>query len=205
MSSDLETRASKSETAVKEAKPTNAARSERDRRKHRRFRVALPGRYMLEDGEELLCECVDISAGGMRLRAPKAGPWGSRVIAYIEGVGRIEGRIVRRAPGWFAIETRATVRKEERVEGRIAGIVDGREGARKVSAAPAVSLETADGKRYVATLADLSLEGASLLVEADIVEDEAVWLNDRPGRVVQVFPGGLALEFVSEPARVRRA
>ena len=67
---------------------------------------------MLEDGSEHPCVCVDVSVGGVRLQAAQAGPWGSRVVAYIEGIGRIEGYIVRRAIGEF-IE--AEVRAEHAV------------------------------------------------------------------------------------------
>ena len=90
----------------------------------RRVAVDLPGRYMLEDGSEIPCVCVDVSVGGVRLRAAHSGAWGSRVIAYIDGIGRLEGYIVRRAPGWFALETRSTARKGERVQERIAAILD---------------------------------------------------------------------------------
>ena len=167
-----------SSDAVSESgSPSVAARPDAgDRRRHRRFRVALPGRYMLEDGEEHPCECVDISASGMRLRAPKAGPWGSRVVAYIDGIGRVEGRLIRRAPGWFAIATRANHLKEERVEGRIAGLLDGVAATPSASVAPAVALEDANGRRFAATLGDLTLEGASVLTQGAFRPGEAVWL-----------------------------
>ena len=107
--------------------PTQAAGKTRsDRRRFHRVAVSLPGRYMLEDGSEHDCVCIDVSVGGVRLRAPQAGPWGSRVIAYIEAIGRLEGYVVRRAPGWFALETRSTALKGERVQERIAMILEAR-------------------------------------------------------------------------------
>jgi len=175
---------------------------ESDRRRFKRVAVSLPGRYMLEDGSEHPCLCIDISVGGVRLRAAQAGPWGSRVIAYIDGIGRIEGYIVRRAPGWFALECRITARKGERVQERIALITDGdyaelldrRNGSRE-SVDRQAYLTTRDGRRHVAQITDITREGAALLTEAQPEVDEDVRLESRHARVVRLFPGGLALRF----------
>ena len=185
-----------------------------DRRRHKRVAVALPGRYMLEDGSEYACECIDISAGGLRLRAAKAGPWGSRVIAYIDGIGRIEGHLVRRAPGWFAIETRGTSRKEERVEERIAWVMESdvakRDGRRRLSRQylerQNVCLSTIDGRQHPAELTDVSKDGAALLIDTAIAVGERVRLDGRRARVVRVFPGGVAIKFENwvDEARDRR-
>ena len=185
-----------------------------DRRRFKRVAVNLPGRYMLEDGAEYPCICTDISVVGVRLRAAQAGPWGSRVIAYIDGIGRIEGYIVRRAPGWFALESRITPRKGERVQERIAWIEetefadspDRRSVAREIGRRQ-VTLSTRDGRRHVAEVTDVTKEGAALLTEAELELDESVRLDRRTARVVRLFPGGAALKFEawSEDAQPRRA
>jgi hypothetical protein len=173
-----------------------------DRRRFRRIAVSLPGRYMLEDGSEHACLCTDISVGGVRLHAAHAGPWGSRVIAYIESVGRIEGYIVRRAPGWFALESRITLRKGERVQERIAVITQAehaetpdRRGLAREQGGRRVHLTTRDGRRHVAEITDITREGAAVLTEAQLEIDEQVRLESRRARVVRLFPGGLALQF----------
>jgi len=184
-----------------------------DRRRFRRVAVSLPGRYMLEDGSEHPCICTDISVGGVRLSAAQAGPWGSRVIAYIDGVGRIEGFIVRRAPGWFALENRITLRKGERVQERIALIAESepaepdRRGFERESDPRQAYLTTRDGRRHVAEITDITREGAAVLTEAQPEIDERVWLGSRRARVVRQFPGGLALQFeaaAEEPRPPRR-
>lgn len=183
-----------------------------DRRRFKRVAVSLPGRYMLEDGSEHACVCIDVSVGGVRLRASQSGPWGSRVIAYIEGLGRIEGYIVRRSPGWFALESRTTPRKGERVEERIAWITgaDGkhpdRRGLSRQFVRQDVALSTADGRQFSAQVTDISKEGAAILTEAVLEAGERVRLETRRARVVRQFPGGLALQFENwtEDARGRR-
>jgi PilZ domain len=173
-----------------------------ERRRHKRVAVNLPGRYMLEDGAEHPCTCVDISAGGLRLRGAQTGAWGSRVIAYVEGIGRLEGHIIRRAPGWFALETHSSARRGERVQERIEALLNAHEGdgddRRSDSrewADRAASLYTLDGQRHEAVLTDLSGGGAALLTEAALKVDERVRLNSRRARVARVFPGGAALKF----------
>jgi hypothetical protein len=184
-----------------------------DRRRFHRVAVSLPGRYMLEDGSEHDCLCIDVSVGGVRLSAPQAGPWGSRVIAYIEAIGRLEGYIVRRAPGWFALETRATALKGERVQERIATILEAqaddfldRRGPSREAGRRQVSLATLDGRLHRAELTDISRGGAALLTEAPLALDERVRLDNRRARVARLFPGGVALRFENwtEDARTRR-
>jgi hypothetical protein len=185
------------EVAVEAAEETVS-----DRRRHKRVAVNLAGRYMLEDGAEYPCECIDVSVGGVRLRAAQAGPWGSRVIAYIDGIGRLEGYIVRRALGWFALEMRVTTRKGERVQERISAILnsdsshggdrrdDGREFADRK-----VWLYTLDGQKHEALLTDVSRVGAALLTDATLEMDERVRLDSRRAVVARLFPGGAALKF----------
>jgi PilZ domain len=205
---------SKIETGGSDASLDGLDPSPGDRRRHARVAIALAGRYMLEDGSEYPCECIDISAGGLRLRAAKAGPWGSRIIAYIDGIGRIEGHLVRRASGWFAIETRGTTRKEERVEERIAWIMDSETGkrddrrrlSRQYLERQTVCLATLDGRQYPAELTDVSKDGAALLIDAILAAGERVRLDGRRARVTRAFPGGLAIKFENwvDESRERR-
>jgi hypothetical protein len=174
-----------------------------DRRRFQRVEVHLPGRYLLEDGAEHPCVCIDVSVGGVRLRAAQAGPWGSRVIAYIDSIGRLEGYIVRRAPGWFALETRVSARKGERVEERIACILESVAAthpdrgrlSRQFVERQEVTLATADGRQQAAQLMDINKEGAALVTNAVLQLGDRVRLDNRRARVTRVFPGGMALTF----------
>jgi hypothetical protein len=95
-----------------------------ERRRHARIPLTLQGRYMLEDGSEFACETQDISPIGIGIRGFSAGAIGDRVIAYFEGLGRVEGRIVRRAHTWFAIDIIATPRKLESLANKINRLVE---------------------------------------------------------------------------------
>ena len=94
-----------------------------DRRYHARVPLELHGRYMLEGGREYPCVTRDVSRIGMAIEGAAVGAIGERVVAYLEELGRIEGRIVRRSKGWFAIELVATPQRLDRLDEMIGAIV----------------------------------------------------------------------------------
>jgi hypothetical protein len=79
-----------------------------ERRRHQRVRVNLQGRYMLADRSEFPCQVVNISPGGIALIAPVSGAVGDRVIAYVDHLGRLEGKIARQLQNGFAMTIAAT-------------------------------------------------------------------------------------------------
>lgn len=78
---------------------------------------------MLEDGSEFPCQTLDVSPIGIGIQGFVPGAIGDRVVAYFDGLGRVEGKIVRRAHTWFAIDISATPRKLERLADMINRIV----------------------------------------------------------------------------------
>src|SRR5208282_3654023 len=97
---------------LQQATMSGTARAERrlslralneDRRRHQRVPVNLLGRYMLADRREFPCQVVNMSPGGMALIAPVSGVAGERVIAYVDHLSRLEGRIARLLPNGFAM------------------------------------------------------------------------------------------------------
>ncbi len=63
-----------------------------ERRRFQRVKVHLLGRYMLPDRREFL-QIINMSPGGLALLAPGIGNVGERVIAYLDHIGRVEGRV----------------------------------------------------------------------------------------------------------------
>src|SRR5437660_5827900 len=74
-----------------------------ERRRFQRVRVNLLGRYMLADRREFPCQVANMSPGGMALIAPVAGEPGERIIAYVDHLGRLEGKIARQFENGFAM------------------------------------------------------------------------------------------------------
>ena len=180
-----------------------AARPIEERRNYERVKLALPGRYMLEDGTEYPCETVNISPVGVLLRGLKPGEVGSRVVAYIEGVGRLEGVVVRTAAGAFAMALLATPRKVGRLAERIRWLarageekaLDLREHPRMDGGLDLVSVRTPNGMEHRGALIDLSIDGAALLLEATVVLGDILTINGLGARVVRTFRGGCAVRF----------
>src|SRR3954465_14040246 len=86
-----------------------------ERRRFQRVRVNLLGRYMLADRREFPCQVSDMSPGGMALIAPGFGQRDERVVAYVDHVGRLEGKIARHFQNGFAMTIGATPRKRDKL------------------------------------------------------------------------------------------
>jgi hypothetical protein len=90
-----------------------------ERRRHQRVKVNLLGRYMLADRREFPCQVVNMSPGGIAIVAPVAGNPGERVIAYVDHVGRLEGKISRLLDNGFAMTIEATLRKRDKLAAQL--------------------------------------------------------------------------------------
>src|ERR1700753_3018178 len=90
-----------------------------ERRRFQRVRIDLLGRYMLADRREFPCQVVNMSPGGMALIAPVGGEPGERVIAYVDHLGRLEGKIARLFQNAFAMTISATSRKRDKLAAQL--------------------------------------------------------------------------------------
>lgn len=178
------------------------AKSREDRR-YRRVPVELPGRYLLSDGSEHVCHTIDLSPTGIFIRGPQVGLHGERVIVYIENLGRVEGVVVRRRPGSFALDLRTPGSKRARLAERIewiqrrsAGAVRENYASERAEVDPLRAvLRTSDGREWPAELMEVSLIGARLSVDARPALGAVVSLGQQTARVAQHLPDGLVVKF----------
>jgi len=175
----------------------------RERRRHQRVSIALLGRYMLGDRTEYPCQTIDMSPGGVALSAPVSPALGSRVIAYLDHIGRVEGAVARLLPRGFALALTMPLLKRDKIgdqltwlaNSRDLGLPEDRRHERIVPRNAGVMLKLADGRNYQARLIDVSQSGAALACPAPLAYGAAVRLGTTPARVVRVFDGGCAVEF----------
>jgi hypothetical protein len=174
-----------------------------ERRRFRRVKLSVLGRYMLEDRREFPCQTIDISPGGVGLVAPVQGPIGSRVIVYLEHIGRIEGVIVRELENGFAMTIVAPRRKHDKLAAQLTwlvnrqafGLPEDRRHERIELANTNTVVTLKDGRRLPAIVVDCSISGAAIDCGEMVPLGTDVTVGHRDARVVRHFEGGIAVEF----------
>jgi hypothetical protein len=188
--------------ALAERKTSLRALSE-DRRRHQRVRVNLLGRYMLADRREFPCQVVNMSPGGMALIAPVGGAAGERIIAYVDHLGRLEGRIARVFQNGFAIAISATARKRDKLAAQltwlanrqILGLPEDRRHGRIVPRNPNGRLIMPNGVNLSCRIIDVSESGAGIATDQRPPIGALVTVGKVQGRVVRHIEDGFAIEF----------
>jgi len=174
-----------------------------DRRRHQRVRVNLLGRYMLADRREFPCQVVNMSPGGMALIAPVSGEVGDRVIAYVDHLGRLEGKIARQLQNGFAMAISATPRKRDKLAAQltwlanrhILNLPEDRRHGRFVPRVSGARLVMPNGTNIGVRIIDISLSGAGISTDQRPEIGSHVTLGKIPGRVVRHLEDGFAMEF----------
>ena len=201
-------------TPLKAVSPANSKRKSiedltaaaTDRRKYRRIKVQLSGRFMREDQQEYPCYTNDISAGGMNISASVKCEPGEYVVFYIEEIGRIEGFVVRNHDDGFAIAIEASSHKRERLVATLTWLLNRHElqdpqerrHERQIPTNPQTTLVRSDGKKLPVKVLDLSIGGARVSVKALMKTGEKVYLGKSSGYVVRVDEDSIGIQFDTE-------
>ena len=114
-----------------------------------------------------------MSPGGLALLAPGIGNVGDRVIAYLDHIGRVEGKITRIIDNGFAMTVGATARKRDKLAAQltwlanrdILNLPEDRRHDRIVPRNPIALLTLEDGSKMTCRIIDLSLSGAAIAAE----------------------------------------
>jgi hypothetical protein len=174
-----------------------------ERRRFQRVRVNLLGRYMLEDRREFPCQVVNMSPGGMALIAPMSGKIGGRIIAYIDHLGRLEGKITRVYQNGFATTIAATDRKRDKLAAQltwlanrdILNLPEDRRHGRVVPRKPVTQLVMPNGVNITCRVIDFSLSGAAIATDQRPPLGVLITIGKVQGRVVRHLEEGFAVEF----------
>jgi hypothetical protein len=176
-----------------------------ERRQHQRVKLVLLGRFMLEDQREFPCQSIDVSPGGIALRAPIRGEVGERVVAYIDQVGRLEGTIARLIDNGFAMSYAVSRHKQERLANQLTwlanrdvlGLSEDRRHERVVPRQTRVPLKTDDGHETIARIIDVSRSGAAITAPFNPPIGSHVVVGRSAATVTRHFSGGFSVEFKS--------
>ena len=175
-----------------------------ERRRFQRVKVHLLGRYMLPDRREFPCQIINMSPGGLALLAPGIGNVGDRVIAYLDHIGRVEGKITRIIDNGFAMTIGATARKRDKLAAQltwlanrdILNLPEDRRHDRIIPRNPIAMMTLEDGTKMTCRIIDLSLSGAAIAAEHKPPLKSQVMLGVVQARVVRNLEEGFAIEFV---------
>jgi hypothetical protein len=175
-----------------------------EKRTHNRVRVALLGRYMLANRQEFPCRTIDMSPGGMTLMAPVKGALDERVIVYLEQLGRLEGTITRFIDDGFCMTIHATPRKRDKLGDQLTwlanrhelGLPEDRCHERVVPRMQSTMLVTEDGREILVRIIDVSRSGVALSTDTCPLLNTPVTVGHTEGKVVRLFEGGIAVEFL---------
>jgi hypothetical protein len=129
---------------------------------------------------------------------------GERVIAYLDHIGRVEGKITRLLDNGFAMTVAATPRKRDKLAAQltwlanrqILNLPEDRRHDRIVPRNPMALLKFDDGRAMPCRIIDLSLSGAALGAETRPPVGEQVTLGRVRSRVVRHLEEGFAIEFI---------
>jgi hypothetical protein len=175
-----------------------------ERRRFQRVKVNLLGRYMLQDRQEYPCQVVNMSPGGMALAAPVVGQVGERVIAYVDHLGRLEGKIARPLTNGFAMTINATLRKRDVLAAQltwlanrhILSLPEDRRHGRFIPRNPNAQLILPNGTNIGCRIIDMSLSGCAIATQERPTMGALVMIGKVQGRVVRHLEEGFAIEFV---------
>ncbi len=169
------------------------------------MKVNLPGRYMLPDRREYPCQVIEMSPGDISLYTPVKGNIGDRVIAYLDVVGRIDGKIARLFDGGFSVVFRVPMLKQERLAEKLTWLAnkntlnlsDDRGHDRLVPTKSHSHLSLPDGRNYDCRVIDISLSGAAINAPVCPELGTQIMLGKMRGKVVRHLEQGFAIQFES--------
>ena len=175
-----------------------------ERRHDQPVKVRLLGRFMRSDRKEFDCVAIDMSPGGIALTADAGVNPGERIVAYLNQIGRIEGKVARIFPGGFAIQMQLTPAKRDKLADQLTwlanrnslGMPEDRRHERLAPRDRYTTLRLTNGRELAAMLIDISMSGAAISVAYQPAIGSPVVVGSTPAQVVRLLENGIAVEFL---------
>lgn len=151
-----------------------------------------------------------MSVGGIALSAPAVGALRERVVAYVDQIGRIEGRIVRLFKGGFAISYSVSPSRREKLADQLTwianravlGLPEDRRHERQIPSNPWSKLVLDDGSELRCRILDVSTSGAAVRSDIRPPIGASVFLGRMRGRVVRHAVDSVGIEFAAVQSQV---
>jgi len=174
----------------------------RERRRFRRMPMEVHGRMLDSLGREHDCRTADMSPGDVRIVAPILPPVGDRVVIYLEGFGRITGKVARKCgEGEVAVIFDFGAHKRDKLTDQLTIAVNKGLGIETEThaikeGANLARIEFEDGCAYEGEVLDFSLQGVTLrTAKPPPLIGQWVRVGGTYGRVARLIDGGFAVDF----------
>ncbi len=175
-----------------------------EQRRDERVEVRLLGRFMRSDRKEFDCESIDASTDGIAFASDAGVQPGERIVAYLNQIGRVEGRVTQIFARGFAIQMNVPAAKRNKLATQLAwlanrqslGLPEERRHERIAPRDRYTILRLDNGREYTATLIDVSTSGAALNVDCEPPIGAHVFVGATPAEVVRHVNCGIAVQFL---------
>lgn len=165
----------------------------------------LTGRFMLSDGREFPCAVSDPGSTSAMFHCDESVQSGERLVAYVEGLGRIEGVAGELVDGGFRVHMAFTAARRARLEQNLRWLrlkqhglaSEERHGTRFAPSAGTARVTLGGGEEHACEVLDISLSGAAIRCGVRPEPGSCVWLGKTRGRVIRHLADGFAIEFMA--------
>jgi hypothetical protein len=186
---------------------SNARVNAQERRRFRRLSLVLGGRLMDHAGREHDCRTADISPGDARIVAAIPPEVGERVVIYLEGLGRVSGKVARTCgEGEIAVIFDFSAHKREKLAEQLTLAINRDLGIEpdpipiSRESAQVVRLQFETGESYDGEIIDFSLAGINIRAKrAPPLIGVWVRVGTIYGRVARLTEDGFAIDFEQRP------
>jgi hypothetical protein len=164
----------------------------------------LTGRYMTPDQMEYSCVLEHVNLPEMHLSTEGAFALESRIVVYLDELGRLEGEITGKTESGFVFNVDMTKPRLVKINEKLgflqdrgdSGSTDLRRHNRIEPNQQTSHLTLSDGRTYPCEVVDISISGAAIDVEVIPTIGTYVMLGKMRGRVTRILEEGIAIEFV---------
>lgn len=165
--------------------------------------LEVSGRLLDPFGRETDCRTADISPGDARIAATTLPAVGDRVVIYLDGIGRVSGKVARKCgEGEVAVIFDFSAHKREKMAEQLTLIINRDLGIEEPvrptlrDGAQHVRLDFETGESYEGEVVDFSLAGITIKSKRPppLI---GVWVRVGTvyGRVARLIEGGFAIDF----------
>ena len=174
-------------------------------RQYSRVTISVQGRFMRADHSEHDCIVDTMSPFDAVISSGNRPEVGERIVAYLDYIGRVEGKVTEASMRSFTISINATDRKRDKLSAQLTwlankhelGLPEDRRHERVAPSNPVSEIRLDDGRRYPCRIIDLSVSGAAIEIDVRPAFGTMVVLGNMRGRVVRHFQEGIAMEFMT--------